>query len=72
MDGLIEIFYGVAFVTIWIIGGGFAIMFVLLSFHADTFLRQIMINLKALGFLIFNYFCHNFFYWTLAKRKEIE
>ena len=44
MDRLIEIFRRVAFVTIWIIGGGFAVMFVLLSFHADTFLRQVMIN----------------------------
>ena len=51
MDRLIEIFRRIAFVTIWIIGGGFAVMFVLLSFHADTFLRQVIINLMALGFL---------------------
>ena len=50
MDKLIEIFRRIAYVTIWIIGGGFAVMFVLLSFHADSFLRQVMINLMAVGF----------------------
>ena len=71
MDRLIEIFRRIAFVTIWIIGGGFAVMFVLLSFHADTFLRQAIINLMALGFLIFSYFCHKLLNWILAKKKEI-
>ena len=37
MDRSIEIFRIIAFVTIWIIGGGVAVMFVLLSFHGDTF-----------------------------------
>ena len=70
MDRLIEIFRRVALVTIWIIGGGFAVMFVLLSFHADTFLRQGMINLMALGFLVFSYFCHKRLNWILANREE--
>ena len=70
MDRLIEIFRRVALVTIWIIGGGFAVMFVLLSFHADTFLRQGMINLMALGFLFVSYFCHKLLNWILAKREE--
>ena len=70
MDRLIEIFRRVALVTIWIIGGGFAVMFVLLSFHADTFLRQGMINFMALGFLAFSYFCHKLLNWILAKREE--
>ena len=57
MDRLIEIVRRVAFVTIWIIGGGVAVMFVLFRLHADTFLRQVMINLMALGytFVIFIY-----------------
>ena len=46
-------------------------MFVLLSFHADTFLRQVMIDLMALGFLVFSYFCHKLLNWILAKREEI-
>ena len=71
MNRLREIFCRIAFVTIWIIGGGFAVMFVLLSFHADTFPRQVMINLLALGFLIFSYFCHKLLNWILAK-KEIH
>ena len=70
MDRLIEIFRRVAFVTIWIIGGGFAVMFVLLSFHADTFLRQVMINLMAVGFLVFSYFCHKLLNWILTKSEE--
>ena len=70
MDRLIEIFRRVALVTIWIIGGGFAVMFVLLSFHADTVLRQGMINFMALGFLVFSYFCHKLLNWILAKREE--
>ena len=70
MDGLIEIFRQVAFVTIWIIGGGFAVMFVILSFHGDTFLRQIVINLMAVGFLVFSYFCHKLLNWILAKKEE--
>ena len=70
MDRLIEIFRRVTFVTIWIIGGGFAVMFVLLSFHADTFLRQVIINLMALGFLVFSYLCHKLFNWILAKRER--
>jgi hypothetical protein len=64
-----EIFFRIAFVTIWIIGGGFAVMFVLLSFHADTFHLQVMINLLALGFLIFSYFCHKLLNWILAKKE---
>ena len=52
------------------IGGGFAVMFVLLSFHADTFLRQVMINLMAVGFLVFSYFCHKLLNWILTKREE--
>ena len=70
MDRLIEIFRRVVFVTIWIIGGGFAVMFVLLSFHADTFLRQVMINLMAVGFIVFSYFCHKLLNWILTKREE--
>ena len=70
MDRLIEIFRRIAFVTIWIIGWGFAIMFVLLSFHADTFLRQVIINLMALGFLVFSYLCHKLLKWILAKKEE--
>ena len=70
MDRLIEIFRRIAFVTIWIIGGGFAIMFVLLSFHADTFLRQVIINLMALAFLVFSYLCHKLLNWILAKKEE--
>ena len=70
MDRLIEIFRPVAFVTIWVIGGGFAVMFVLLSFHADTFLRQVMINLMALGFLGFSFLCHKLLDWILTKREE--
>ena len=69
MDRLIEIFRRIAFVTIWIIGWGFAIMFVLLSFHADTFLRQVIINLMALGFLVFSYLCHKLLNWILAKKE---
>ena len=68
MDRLIELFRRIAFVTIWIFGGGFAVIFVLLSFHADTFLRQVTINLMALGFLIFSYFCQKLLNWILAKR----
>ena len=68
MDRLIEILRRVALVTIWVIGGGFAVMFVLLSFHADTFLRQAMINFMALGFLIFSYFCHMLLNWILNKK----
>ncbi len=70
MDRLIEILRRVALVTIWVIGGGFAVMFVLLSFHADTFLRQVMINLIAIGFLVFSYLCHKLLNWMLAKRVE--
>ena len=70
MDRLIEILRRVVLVTIWVIGGGFAVMFVLLSFHADTFLRQVMINLMALGFLVFSYLCHKLLNWILAKREE--
>jgi hypothetical protein len=70
MDRLIEIFRRVAFVTIWIIGGGFAVMFVLLSFHTETYLRQAIINLMALGFLVFSYFCHKLLNLILAKRKK--
>ena len=70
MDRLIEIFRRVALVTIWIIGGGFAVMIVHLSFNADTFLRQVMINLMALGFLAFSYLCHKLLNWMLAKREE--
>ena len=70
MDRLIEILRRVALVTIWVIGGGFAVMFVLLSFHADTFFRQVMINLMALGFLVFSYLCHKLLNWILAKREE--
>ena len=70
MDRLIEIFRRIAFVTIWIIGWGFAIMFVLLSFHAETFLRQVIINLMALGFLVFSYLCHKLLNWILAKKEE--
>ena len=70
MDRLIEIFRRIAFVTIWIIGGGFAIMFVLLSFHADTFFRQVIINLMALGFLVFSYLCHKHLNWILAKKEK--
>ena len=69
MDRLIEIFRRIAFVTIWIIGGGFAVMFVLLSFHDDTFLRQVIINLIALGFLVFSYLCHKLLNWILAKKE---
>ena len=65
-----EIFRRIAFVTIWIIGGGFAVMFVLLSFHADTLLRQVMINLMAFGFLVFSYLCHKLLNWILANREE--
>ena len=72
MDRLIEIFRRVVFLTIWMIGGGFAVMFVLLSFHADTFLRQAMINLIALGFIFFSYFCHKLLTWILAKREELQ
>ncbi len=71
MDRLIEIFHRIAFVTIWIIGGGFAVMFVLLSFRADSFLRQVMINLMAVGFLVFSFLCHKLLNWILAKREEI-
>ena len=70
MDRLIEIFRRVALVTIWVIGGGFAVMFVLLSFHADTFLRQVIINLIALGFLVFSFLCHKLLNWILAKKEE--
>ena len=70
MDRLVEIFRRIVFLTIWIIGGGFAAIFILLSFHADTFLRQVMINFMALGFLAFSYFCHKLLIWILAKRKE--
>ena len=70
MDRLIEIFRLIAFVTIWIIGVGFAVVFVLLSFHADTFLRQVMINLMALGFIVFSYFCNKLLNWILAKRGK--
>ena len=70
MDRLIEIFRRVAFVTIWIIGGGFAVMFVLFSFHADTFPRQVIINLMALGFLVFSYLCHKLLNRILEKREE--
>ena len=69
MDRLLEIFRRIAFVTIWFIGGGFAAMFVLLSFHADTFLRQVIINLMALGFLVFSYLCHKLLNWILAKKE---
>ena len=69
MDRLIEIFRRIALVTIWIIGGGFAVMFVLLSFHADTFLRQVIINLMALGFIVFSYLCHKLLNWILAKKE---
>ena len=72
MDRLIEIFRQVAFVTIWIIGGGFAVMFVLLSFHADTFLRQVIINSMALGFLVFSYLCHKLLNRILAKKEETK
>ena len=71
MDRLIEIFCRVAFMTIWVIGLGFAVMFVFLSFHADTFLRQAIINGMALGFLVFSYLCHKPLNWILAKRVEI-
>jgi len=70
MDRLIEIFRRIVFVTIWIIGGGFAVMFMLLSFHADTLLRQVTINFMALGFLAFSDFCQKLLIWILAKRKE--
>ena len=70
MDRLIEIFRRIAYVTIWIIGGGFAVMFVLLSFDADSFLRQVMINLMAVGFLVFSFLCHKLLNWILAKREE--
>ena len=70
MDRLIEIFRRIAFVTIWIIGGGFAVMFVLLGFHADSFLRQVIINLMAVGFLVFSFLCHKLLNWILAKREE--
>ena len=70
MDRLIEIVRRIAFVAIWIIGGGFAVMFVLLSFHADSFLRQVMINLMAVGFLVFSFLCHKLLNWILAKREE--
>ena len=70
MDRLVEIFHRIAFVTICIIGGGFAVMFVLLSFHADSFLRQVMINLMAVGFLVFSFLCHKLLNWILAKREE--
>ena len=70
MDRLIEIFRRIAFVTIWIIGGGFAVMFVLLSFHADSFLRQVMINLIAVGFIVFSFLCHKLLNWILAKRED--
>ena len=70
MDRSIEIFRIIVFVTIWIIGSGVAVMFVLLSFHGDTFFRQVMINLKALGFLIFSYFCHEVLNLILAKRED--
>ena len=70
MDRLIEIFRRIVFVTIWIIGGGFAVMFMLLSFHADTLLRQVTINFMALGFLAFSYFCHKLLIWIFAKREE--
>ena len=69
MDRLIEIFRRIAFVTIWIIGGGFAIIFVSISFHADTLLRQVIINLMALGFLVFSYLCHKLLNWILAKKE---
>ena len=69
MNRLIEIFRRIAFVTIWIIGGGFAVMFVLLSFNADTFLRKVIINLMALGFLVFSYLCHKLLNWILAKKE---
>ena len=72
MDRLIEILRRVALITIWVIGGGFAVMFVLLSFRADTFLRQVMINLMALGFLVFSYLCHKLLNWILAKREETK
>ncbi len=72
MDRLIEIFRRVALFTIWIIGGGFAMMFVLLSSHADIFLRQVMINLMALGILVFSYFCHKLLNWILAKKEEMQ
>ena len=48
---------------------GFAVMFILLSFHADSFLRQVMINFMAMGFLAFSYFCHKLLIWILAKRE---
>ena len=70
MDRLIEIFRRIAYVTIWVIGGGFAVMFVLLSFHADSFLREVMINLRAVGFLVFSFLCHKLLNWILAKREE--
>ena len=70
MDRLIEILRRVLLVTIWAIGGGFAVMFVLLSFHADTYLRQAMINLMALGFLVFSYLCHLLLNWIVAKREQ--
>ena len=70
MDRLIKIFRRVAFVTIWTIGGGFALMFVLLSFHADSFLRQVMINLMAVGFLVLSFLCHKLLNWNLAKSQE--
>ena len=58
MDRLIEIFCRVALVTKWIIEGGFAVMFVLLSFHDDTFLRHAMINFLAICFPAFSLFCN--------------
>ena len=69
MDRLVEIFRRIAFVTIWIIGGGFAVMFILLSFRADSFLRQVMINLMAVGFLVFNFLCHKLLNWILTKKE---
>ena len=47
-------------------------MFVLLSFHADTFLRQVIINSMALGFRVFSYFCYKLLNWILAKREQIK
>ena len=66
MDRLKELFRRIAFATNWIIRGGFAVIFLLLSFYADTFLRQVTINLMALGLLIFSYFCQKLSNWILA------
>ncbi len=70
VDRLIIIFFRVAFVTVWIIGGEFAVMFVLLSFYAYTFHRQVMINSMAFGFLVFSCFCHKLLNWILTRSKR--